>query len=442
MIGSDPQAQDQQRKKSVEAIDTKLLTGMIASIAILIFVLAVLGQIELMIGIIIAVTVGIAWRALRFNELSTTRAERYQQLRRIARLRKEDTTKPSPVFVFGVAVVFAMFFCRGLTSSWKQYGAATLPMVKGQITRYEMVDIDLGSQLEVEYDYQIAEKRYRGNRLRFVYRAFRVGTDDAKKLAATWGLGNNVSVFYEPHSPTNAILDNTFCKGDQLQVALNASGLLLSAIVMIGAACMQLRTRETKVVVAPSNGSFVIPLSNIPLLGAFASFIAIGALTLTFLALLGGLMSMGDGEIPWLVTMIECLYAITAALFAIAFTIYVGERASFGIGGRRLVIDQFKRTVSWSSETYADTVSHDLAQVESIRVVSNREDWYRMGRTFSVVALCEVRKGEPENKTIQRFYGRRDAVALSAVINSLVATRANGVADFEGIRDDACVQPC
>ena len=440
MIGSEPQ--DQQRKKSVEAISAKLLTGTIAAIAILVFVLAVLGQIELMIGVIIAVSVGIAWRALRFNELSTTRAERFQQLRRIASLRKEDTTKPSPVLVFGVAVVFAVIFCRSLTSSWRQYSAADFPMVQGQITRYEMVDVDLGSQLEVEYDYQVAGKRFHGNRLRFVYRAFRVGTDDAKKLAATWGLGNNVSVFYEPHSPTNAVLDNTFCKGDQLQVGLNASGLLLSVIVMIGAAYVQLRTRETKVVVAPSHEAFVVPLSNIPLLGACAALIAIGALTLTFLALLGGLISMGDGEIPWLVTMIDCLYATTIALFAIAFTIYVGERASFGIGGRRLVIDQLKQTISWSSETFADTISHDFAKVKWVRVVSNREDWHRMGRTFSVVALCEVGKDEPENKTIQRFYSRRDAVTLSAVINSLIATRANNVLDFERIRDDACVQPC
>ncbi len=436
MNGSEPQTQRRRQRKSVDAIDAKFITRLIGGFSILVIILAVLGQIELLIGIFVIVCIGIAWWALRLDELSTSRAEQFRDLRRIARLRNEDSPKPSAVAIFGVAVVFALFFCWNLSASWKQYCAATLPMVKGQITRHGMVDIALGSQLEVDYEYLVDGKRYRGNQLRFVYRAFRVRTEGAKKLAATWKVGNAVCVFYTPTAPAKAVLDNTFCKGDQLQVGLNGSGLMLSFIVMIGAACVQLRTHETEINVDASTGAVVIQLSNIPLLGAFAVFIAIGALILTFIALLGGLISMGNSEIPWLVTTIDCLYVITAALFVIASTIYVGERASFGISGRQLVIDEFKRTLSSPSETFGETVSHDFAQVKSVQVVSNREDWYRMGRTFSVVALCETRGGRRKNRTLQRSYRRRDAVALAALVKNLIAPDTNDVTDFE-VRQDA-----
>lgn len=432
MNSRDPQILRRKQKKSADEIDIGLLTKVITATSVLVVVLALIGQIELMIGVIVAVAAGVAWWALRLQEPSHDRATRIRELRRLVRLSKlqdedsESSGKPPPVVVLGIAATVGAFCVLNLTSSWKQFRAMDLPVVEGRITRHEMVDVDLGSQLKVEYSYRVDGKIYHGNRLRFVYRAYRVGTDDAKQLAATWRLGNRVSVFYEPDKPAVAVLDNTFCKGDQLQVGLNAIAVILSLVVMSGAGYVELRSRTNEIRVEHTHGVFIVPLCNVPLLGTLATMIATGSLMLTFIALLAGFIAMGDAEIPWLVTTIDWLYIVTTGLSCVAGMIYAVERVSFGVTGRKVTIDARRRTISWPPETIGQTVSIDATQITSLRVASNREDCFRLARTFSVVASYVDRSGEIQRKVIQRSYGRRYAVALASAIKSVIADEMLG----------------
>lgn len=426
MNGSDPQVSRRSHKTSDEAIDSDFLIKMIAGIAILVTLLALLGRVELMIDVMVVVCIGIAWWALRLHEQSMSQTDRFAALRRVVRLQNKDAKRPSPLVVFGIATIVGVFFCWNLSTSWKQFQASDLPMVQGTITRRETVDVDLGYQLKVEYDYHVAGKAYHGNRLRFVYRAFRVGTDDAKKLAATWRRGNTVSVFYNPDFPDDCVLDNTFCKGDKLQVGLNATGFMLSIMVVFGAVAWQ-HGRESELVMEDSGRSVAIPLSNLPLIGTFAVLLAIISLILTFIALVGGFMSMGDSEIPWLVKSLEWLFALTGTLFGIAIAISLGERASFGFGGRNLLIDRCTNRISWPSETFGAAVGIDFENLKAVRVVSNREDWLRFGRTFSVVISYFDLDSCTQSKTVQRSYERRRAVALVAAIRRIVYPNTHNV---------------
>jgi hypothetical protein len=140
---------------------------------------------------------------------------------------------------------------------------------------------------------------------------------------------------------------------------------------------------------------------------------------------------MSNEEIPWLLRVIDGLYVVTGTLFGVAGTIYIGERASFGLRGRQLVIDNFRTKISWPSETFGETVVSDFAHVKSVRVVSSRDDWYRMGRTYSVVASHADDSGKLESTIIQRSYGRRRAVALAATIKSMIAPKPQSTVSEE-----------
>ena len=131
------------------------------------------------------------------------------------------------------------------------------------MTRHELVDVDLGHSLEIAYEYRVAGINYRGDRKRFMYRGYRVGTDDAIKLANKWGPGNKVKVFYDPNSPADSVVDNTFCKGDQLQAGLNITGFLVALMVIAGILWFQNRkqVRSFDETVEP-NGVVAIQLSN------------------------------------------------------------------------------------------------------------------------------------------------------------------------------------
>lgn len=113
--------------------------------------------------------------------------------------------------------------------------------------------------------------------------------------------------------------------------------------------------------------------------------LAITALSLFLLILVqvGGLVEMGGGAIDWLVSTIDGMCAITGGLLTASLFCCIAERVKHGQRGRTCEIDTMRKQITVQPEGFAETITLDFDQVDSIRVVSSRESWVRFGRTFS-----------------------------------------------------------
>jgi hypothetical protein len=68
---------------------------------------------------------------------------------------------------------------------------------------------------------------YSGDRIRFLFRPLRIGTEQARSRAVTWGQGNTVEVFFDPKDPKKGLLDKGLCLGDWIM-------LFFTSVLLVG----------------------------------------------------------------------------------------------------------------------------------------------------------------------------------------------------------------
>lgn len=373
--------------------------------------------------LIVAASLAVLVWAVRLNELSELPAVRNSQLRRLVRLRRQSECAannprlqdiPLPVIVI-LACLVLIACADQMMNARVQSIAHAFPSVPGTMTRYETVDVGMvGSQLEVEYRYTVDGRRFQGQRCRFVYRPYRVGTDEAKRLAANWGAGKIIPVFYDPRNPSSSAIDNTFCKGDHLFVSLNVSGIIAVMAVLglivyfrwVKPSLRRPRRRKREL----QENRITIPLSNTPLFGTLGLLVTAVSLGIVISLLLFGLFAMADKSIPWLVTAIDWMCVITGGLFVASVACYLGERASYGRLGRICEIDKLRKRIIMSPEGFGEEVRIGFDQIDGFQNVSRREDWYRWRRTFSPTILYHQ-----HDNTLARIILQRDSVRNHAL---------------------------
>jgi hypothetical protein len=419
----------------LEITQQQLGVGLLV-LAGLLVTLSCFGQTIIVIAVLIVVCTAILLWGIQLHELSESPADNFSQLRQLAKLRRqreqneqgEQTLRnfPFPLLI-PFALIVAAFCASHLLKARYQYAAKDYPSVMGMMTRYENVDIGMvSSQLEVEYEYVVGGQKYHGNRFRFLKRPYRVGTDDAKKLAARWGQGNGVRVFYHPDKAANSAIDNTFCKGDQLFIGLNVLGLLAAIIVCL-AVCyfcfLRKKHRPPHVSIDPVSGRAVLRLSNTPLYGTLAFMIAGVSFGLLLTMLFGGMLAMGSGPIPWLVKAIDWMYVVTGGLLVASVICFVVERICYG-RGRTCEVDSARNQIFVKPEGLAEQKTIDMGKIESIKIVSNREDWFKFGRTFSLAIFFRDKANELVRIVLQRERSRRRAVDLLASLRNLIKPAA------------------
>ncbi len=417
------------------------LSNLLMVLACVIAVLSLVGLEMVALGLMVSAAVGIMYWALRLQDLSQTPAQRFAELRRLARRRRDSDTENDgcqqiPGWVLGVAGCVILIVCgNNLFKLQRQYSSSQYPIALGTMTRYETVDVGLtGSQLETEYEYTVGGVLYRGEQKRFAFRPYRVGTDQAKLLVANWGQGNRIPVFYDPDNPAMAAIDNTFCKGDRLFVGFNVLavlGVLIAAACFAGARWRQvLFTSQRQVEWDASRNRIVIPLSNLPLFG----MLGLALTAISFCTLLGllfvSLWVMASVEIPWLISAIDWLYLISFGLLAGSSICYLVERFSYGKEGRQCEIDRSRELITIQPQGFNDSVTIRFQDIISFELVSNRDDWYRLRRTFSPTFDYRAQDGRDCRIVLQRDTNRNRGVKLFATIKQFLAESA--------IRDDWC----
>jgi hypothetical protein len=142
----------------------------------------------------------------------------------------DERNGPLEILIVTLVLAFVWWKCAGyLFDAHLQYRAAKFPSVQGKMTRYYWNEFGMvgESELQVEYNYAVNGQRYFGTRKRYAWRHFGSGSDEAIKLARSWGKGNVVKVFYDPHDPSNSALDNLFTPGDWKTLACAVSILLM-----------------------------------------------------------------------------------------------------------------------------------------------------------------------------------------------------------------------
>ncbi len=385
------------------------------------------GQSSLAVTLLISVVVAVLIWAVHLNELSRSPSERFAELRWIVNARRAGESEngnqriPLPVACV-IGGMVALVCTHHLLNARQQFLASNYPSVMGLMTRHEMVDIGMvSSALEVDYQYTLNGQMYQGNRFRFLYRPYRVGTDDAKRLAANWGMGKRIPVFYDPANPADAAIDNTFCKGDQLFVALNA--LVLVAVSLAGSIwflCEWTAARPRQPFESRTGTPrAVISLSNLPLYGMLGlNFTAI-SFGLLLALLIGGMFAMGNGSVTWLVAGIEWMYVITGGMLCTSIIGCLFERWSYG-AGRACEVDAARQQIVVRPEGLSDQVTIGFDQIASIQVVSQRDDWFRLCRTFLPTIRYRDRRGATASVILQRDTNRNQAIGLVTRLRQLV----------------------
>jgi hypothetical protein len=106
------------------------------------------------------------------------------------------------------------------------------------MTRYVWEDAgDAGRTLKVGYHYVVGSQVLHGDRIRYLFRPFRIGLGDATARAMTWGAGKQVAIFYNPQKPEESLLDKGLTTGDWLFLAI----VLAMAIACVGGVCHHAR---------------------------------------------------------------------------------------------------------------------------------------------------------------------------------------------------------
>ncbi len=178
--------------------------------------------------------------------------------------------------------------------------------------------------------------------------------------------------------------------------------------------------RELHVETDATRNAAVIKLSNVPFYGMFGLSITTISFFFLIVGLVGGLISMGNGAIGWLVSAIDWMYAVTGGLLTASLFCCAAERISHGRRGRTCEIDTLRKRITVQTEVFAETVAIDFDQIETTRVVSSRESWVRFGRTFSPTILYRDDAGSNAKVVLQRNLNRNQAIEIMAHLGSIL----------------------
>jgi hypothetical protein len=142
---------------------------------------------------------------------------------------EEVSSRSSPILSGVFFLILSLLCLRVLSDGVRQFRTSGFPATNGMITRFVWEDAgDAGRALTIAYRYEVGKRIYQGDRVRFIFRPFRIGLADATARALTWGAGRKVQVFYDPGNPETALLDKGLTTGDWLFLALVFAVLIVS----------------------------------------------------------------------------------------------------------------------------------------------------------------------------------------------------------------------
>jgi hypothetical protein len=106
--------------------------------------------------------------------------------------------------LFGTAVIII-----GLWLRHKSAMAAAWPSVQGMIIESEVVPNNSSTEYlaRILYRYEVGGLTYESRQI--TYTGTPVSLPGVRSIVARYPIGHSVSVFYDPHSPKSAVLENT-----------------------------------------------------------------------------------------------------------------------------------------------------------------------------------------------------------------------------------------
>jgi hypothetical protein len=113
--------------------------------------------------------------------------------------------------------------------------SATWPTAAGVVTSSEVdhsTDAEGGDSYspEVDYQYQVDGQTITNNQIKFGENSYS-SRRKAEEIAANYPLGQQVTVYYEPERPTNAVLEPGVSAGSYIVISIGALFLLISLII-------------------------------------------------------------------------------------------------------------------------------------------------------------------------------------------------------------------
>jgi hypothetical protein len=109
-----------------------------------------------------------------------------------------------PIFILvGLALFAGWYFLRRNAQTTGQWPSTRGRVIASDINRYRDTDGEYQEDVRVTYDYAVAGKTLRGNRIS----TSGSGSGTAKAKLARYQPGAEVDVFYDPRNPVAAVLE-------------------------------------------------------------------------------------------------------------------------------------------------------------------------------------------------------------------------------------------
>ena len=99
---------------------------------------------------------------------------------------------------------------------------------------------------------------------------------------------------------------------------------------------------------------------------------------------------------------------------------YLVERLSYGKENRQCEIDRSRGMITIQPQGFSDSVTIRFQDVISFGLISNRDDWYRLRRTFSPTFDYSAQDGRNCQIVLQRDTNRNRGVELFAIIKQFL----------------------
>jgi hypothetical protein len=282
-------------------------------------------------------------------------------------------------------------------NSYRQFKAASFPVVAGTITHSEVTehhgDESTTYGVDVKYDYEVAGRGYQGARYR--YGQWDSSDNSARRIVDSLPVGKQVDVHYNPDDPNDSVLAVGIQSSD-LVVALFLTPFNL---IMMGGWCVLLvmifpgmprrmagspkavgRGFQRRLVLEPAPR--LVPAAFVLGISSFLSIFVV---------------AFGFGFNPPMVV-IKVVWGIVLGLAAAMLV----RRSGFSLRGKGLVIDDVENTLSISGNNQEQTkVVLSLRSVVDVEAV-RKGDAYDVVLTYSNDEMAECRLALIEVDDVQR----------------------------------------
>ena len=140
--------------------------------------------------------------------------------------------------------IVAIFLLLGGGLSWWGWNilqdaraSSTWPTVEGQVTRSEVTtstdsDGDDSYSPEVTYEYLVDDQAYENTTIKFGENSYS-SRRRAQEIAATYPVGKQVDVFYDPKAPGRSVLEPGVSGGSYIVLGIGAVFVVVSLIILI-----------------------------------------------------------------------------------------------------------------------------------------------------------------------------------------------------------------